>query len=226
MLQRIYKRLLCLLLFLLITSLPLWAQEKTHIAVLPFAIHSAENIDYVRQGVMDMLASRLSANEKVNVVAKEKVLDAVKTFQAKDLSLQDIQTLGKTLHVDYAVGGSITKIGNSVSIDGKLVDVTEKKTPVSLFSQSPGMDDLILKINDFAQRINQFITGTPPGAAGPAPAAATTSASAAAGPQPVVGAQRETQIVSGMKSGRRSTYTGSINPDFITGTMPLDKKSF
>lgn len=216
--RRTNKYLLFILLLTCIPSLPLWANKQMTIAVIPFSIHSADNIDYVRQGVMDMLTSRLSANDKVSVVAREKVMDAVKTFPAGDLSLEDIQNLGKTLHVDYAVGGSITKIGNSVSIDGKLVDIAEKKTPVSLFAQSPGMDDAILKVNDFAQRINQFIMG---GAV-----TGVASAPAAPGSQAAAGGGREVQIVAGMKSGRKSTYTGSINPDFITGTMSLEKKSF
>lgn len=224
--ERIYKTLLCFLLLTLTASLPLWAKEQVTVAVLPFSIHSAENIDYVQQGVMDMLSSRISANDKINVVAKEKVLEAMKTIKSKDLSLQDIQGLGKKLNVDYVVAGSITKIGNSVSIDGKFMSIAENKTPVNIFTQSPGMDDVILKINDFAQRINQFVMGAPAEGGTPAPVIATAPSSAPAAPQAPGAGGRETQIIAGMKSGRKSTYTGSMNPDFVTGAMPLDKKGF
>ncbi|MCK9365518.1 MAG: hypothetical protein M0P74_18200, partial [Syntrophales bacterium] len=39
-----------------------WAKDNYRIAVLPFSVHSAENIDYIRQGTEDMLLSRLSLN--------------------------------------------------------------------------------------------------------------------------------------------------------------------
>ena len=59
------------LLFLLVSIQPLWAKEPYRIVVLPFSVHSAENIDYVRQGIGDMLASRISASEKLEVVGRE-----------------------------------------------------------------------------------------------------------------------------------------------------------
>jgi hypothetical protein len=73
------------------------------------------------------------------------------------------------LNADYAVWGSITKIGNGVNIYGKLVDIAANNSPVGIFTLSPGMDDVITKIGDFAQRINQFVMGTPPANAAPVP---------------------------------------------------------
>jgi TolB-like protein len=110
---------------------------------------------------MDMLASRISANEKITVIGKEKILDMMKTVKSKDLSLTEASSLGKRLNADYAVCGSITKTGNSVIIDGKLVNIAVNKSPIGTFTESLGMDDVITKINDFAQKINQFIMGEP-----------------------------------------------------------------
>jgi len=227
-LRRQLFRCLCLL-WIVMAATPLWAKDKATIAVMPFSVHSAENIDYVQQGIMDMLSSRLSASEKTTIVGKEKVLETTKNLKIKDLTPADINSVGKTLDADYVVWGSITKIGNSVSIDGKLTDIATGKSPVNIFSQSPGMDDVISKISDFAQRINQHLTGTPAGEA--SPVAGVTPASPMVKPPtvqpsaPAAGA-RESQILAGMKSGRKSTFTGSINPDFISGAQPLDKKSF
>jgi TolB-like protein len=75
---KIYRPLLCVLLIVM-ASTPLWAKDKAIVAVLPFSVHSAENIDYVRQGVMDMLTSRISANENITVIGKEKILEMIKT---------------------------------------------------------------------------------------------------------------------------------------------------
>jgi len=41
----------------------------------------------------------------------------------------------KGLNLDYVVWGSITKIGNSISLDAKLLDVSTYKTPVGVFEQ-------------------------------------------------------------------------------------------
>ena len=209
---------------LMLTPSGLMAKDKTTVAVLPFAVHSAENIDYVQQGIWDMLASRISISDKIEVTSKETVLEALKKREGKELSLADVYGLGKMLNMDYVVWGSITKIGNSFSVDGKLIDIAASKSSVGVFTQSQGMDDLIPKITDFAQRINAHILGTVP----PAFSQATAPVAPAAAPPPPPTAQssRESQIISGMKAGRKGTYTALINPDFITGTGPLDKKSF
>ena len=224
--QKLFKWMFCLLIVTLAFT-PVWAKDKMSIAVLPFAVHSGENIDYVQQGIMDMLASRLSASENIALIGKEKVLDVMKTVNLKNLTPQDISSIGEKLTSDYVVWGSITKIGNSVSIDGKLQEAKTGKSPVNIYSQSPGMDDVITKTSDFAQKINQFAMGTTPAVVPITPnVAATPSATPPSGtPAPATG-DREGKILAGLRTGRKATLTGSINQDFLTGSQPMNKKSF
>ncbi len=210
------------LLFLIFSFQPLWAKEKSSVAVLPFAVHSAENIEYVRQGIEEMLTSRISGNEKIDVLGKESVREALPDIAVQGLSASHIDALGKKLNADFLVWGSITKIGNSLSIDGKLVDIMAGKTVVNIFAQCPTMDEVIPKINDFAQQIATHILGGLP----------QTIASASLPKEIVVSRQssvqtsREAEIISGMRGGRKGTYTSSINPDFINAAQPLDRKTF
>ena len=229
-LQKFGSKLFIAFVFTLLITVPLCAKDKSTVAVLPFALNSADNIDYVQQGIVDMLSSRIASIDKIEVVSKDKVLDAMKTVKVKEMTLADIYALGKKMNVDYVVSGSITKIGNSVSIDAKLVDIASYKQAVSVSTQSQGMDDVIVKISDFAQRIDQHILGT---VAPAAPAVATPTAtitpalpqmSSSGSSQPQK--ERDDLIIAGMRTGKKATYTGSINPDFISGTQPRDKKSF
>lgn len=203
------------------------AQDRKTVAVLPFTVHSADNIDYVRQGIWDMLVSRISVSDKISVANKDTVLAALKKLDGKEPAPADVLDLGRMLNLDHVVWGSITKIGNSFSIDGKLVDVAVSKSSVGIFTQSQGMDDLIPKITDFAQRINAHILGTVPAAFS---RAAAPSAPIAPAAQPAASdssqTSRETQIISGIKAGKKGTYTALINPDFITGAGPVDRKTF
>ena len=226
-LQKYGLPLLIALIFMLLITMPLWAKDKKSVAVLPFALNSADNIDYVQQGILDMLSSRIASIDKIEVISKDKVLDAMKNVKAKEMTIADIYALGKKMNVDYVVSGSITKIGNSVSIDAKLVDIAAYKPAVSISTQSQGMDDVIVKISDFASRIDQHILGTAAPAAPPvaAPTASTTNT------LPQIGStssqkDRESLIIAGMRTGKKATFTGSINPDFISGAQPRDKKGF
>ena len=200
----------------------LWAKEKTSVAVLPFSVHSADNIDYVRRGIGDMLSSRISISEKIEVISPDAVLTALKETGGKELAAADIYNLGKKLNADFVVWGSITKIGNSLSIDGKLVDISARKAEVAIVAQIQNMDEVIPKINDFARKVEAHIVGAPSPAAVTLPAPKETVSS----PKPSTQAVREEEIISGMKSSKKGTFTASINPDFINAAQPVDSKSF
>ena len=209
-------------LFLIALVQPLWAKDKNTVAVLPFSVHSAENIDYVRQGIGDMLASRISVNDKIDVIGRDTVLAALRETAGKEIASADAVALGKKLAADFVVWGSITKIGSGLSIDAKLVDVSTNKTAVNIFAQCPTMDEVIPKINEFAQRIDNHILGDLPQTSAPPPVQKELIVSRKPAPQNT----REAEIISGMRSSRKGTYTSSINPDFINAAQPLDRKTF
>lgn len=205
--------ILCLAIVVLL-AVSVWAKEKYTVAVLPFSLHSADNIEYVRQGIGDMLSSRIAVADKIVVTRKEAAQEALKKSGSKDLSMKDAQDIGKKLNADYVVWGSITKIGKSISIDGKLIDVASGKSNVGISSESQTLDEVIPKINDFSQRVVMHITGSAP----QTQAASTIPATAP-------GTSRESQIIAGMKAGgRKATFTSMINPDFIDATDPLARK--
>ena len=135
------------------------AQQTKSIAILPFAVNSSENINYIRDGIWDMLISRVTVSGKTNVVSKSTVLDALSKQAGKELTQADVSALGKRLNADYVVWGSITKIGDSLSLDGKMLDVASSQSPVTLYEQTRGMNEVITKISDFSQRIRSHVTG-------------------------------------------------------------------
>ncbi|HEX7416227.1 MAG TPA: VCBS repeat-containing protein, partial [Smithellaceae bacterium] len=218
--KKYLQLIFCLTIILLATG-SLWAKDKYTVTVLPFSLHSAENIDYVKQGIGDMLSTRISVPNKIEVTGKDVVLTELKKYKTKEMTLVEVYDLGKRLKSDYVVWGSISKIGSSISIDGKLVDIAAGKADIGIFTQSQSLDEVIPKINDFSQRIVQHILGvTPP------------SAPAVAAPAPTVtrptapGLSRESQIITGMKTGKRGTLTSAINTEFINAPDPLNRRGF
>ncbi|MEN6431396.1 MAG: FG-GAP-like repeat-containing protein [Smithella sp.] len=220
--QKTFRYIFCLIIFMLAVG-SLWAKDTYTVTVLPFTINSAENIDYIKQGIEEMLASRISVPNKINVINKNIVTDELKKSKIKGITETDVYNLGKKLNSDYVVWGSITKIGSSISIDGKLVDVLNNKADVGIFSQSKTLDDVIPKINDFSERVIQNILGTTPPSVAPsvsAPAPATS-------PQVPSALSRESQLIAKMRTGgKKGTLTSVINSEFINAAEPINRKEF
>lgn len=223
--RKILQYIIFSFLIVLMTAFSLYAKDKYTVAVLPFTLQSSENIDYIKNGIEVMLTSRLSASEKISVMSKNVVTNELKKTKIKELTADDVYNIGKKLNADYVIWGSITKIGNSLSIDGKMVDIAKTKSDIGFFSQSQSLDDVIPKINDFSESIINHITGK---TTQPATQPAVTPSASATSSQAPAALSRESQIIAGMKAGSKKggTLTSIINSEFINAPTPLNRKGF
>jgi TolB-like protein len=212
-----------IMMVLILAAGTLWAKDKS-VMVLPFATHSSENIDWIQQSVWDMISIRISANSGISVTAKDKVTEAMKETGRKQITEADVYSLGKKMNVDYVVWGSISKIGNNLSIDGKLMDIGNYKPALGVSAMCHGMDEVIPKINDFSQKVVDHMMGT--AVAAPIPAPAPAPAAVAATPAAPATPARESEVIAGMRKSSKGTLTSVINPDFINAFQPVDRKGF
>ena len=132
------------------------AKAPVTVAVLPFSMHAPPDLAYLQDGVRDMLTSRLAWEGKVQVVDRNSVSQAMKGSKG-DLPPEEAKRIGKSLKADYVLFGSLTALGQSVSIDAKMASITGNAEPVSLYTQTKSMDEVIPQINRFAQNINQKV---------------------------------------------------------------------
>ncbi|NWF93572.1 MAG: VCBS repeat-containing protein [Syntrophaceae bacterium] len=129
------------------------------VAILPFLIHSQENLDYLREGIYDILSSRITVEGKITVVERSIVERAL--YEEKPMRLDETvaKNIGMRAGADYIVLGSLTKIGDYISLDARLISITEEKPPLTAYTQHKGIEDVMLKIGDFAQDIGYKILG-------------------------------------------------------------------
>jgi TolB-like protein len=129
------------------------------VAILPFVIHSQENLDYLREGIYDMLSSRIAAEG--NIIVLERTVVERAFYEERPMRLDETvaKKIGLRTGADYIVLGSITKIGDYISLDARLVSVTEEKPSLGAFTQHKGIEDVMLKLGDFAQDISYKILG-------------------------------------------------------------------
>jgi TolB-like protein len=129
------------------------------VAILPFLIHSQENIDYVREGIYDMLSSRITTEGRIEIIERTAVEQAL--YQERPMRLDEsaAMKIGMRVGADYIILGSLTKIGNYISLDAQLISITEDKPSLGVYTQHKGLDDVMVKIGDFAQDIGYKILG-------------------------------------------------------------------
>lgn len=161
-----FKLILIILCLFSLPALPLHlkAQPKDpgkvyKVAILPFIIHSQENLDYLREGINDILTSRITVEGRIIVIERTLVERILWEMRPMRLDEAVAKQVGTRAGADYVVLGSITKIGNYISLDARLIPITEDKPPLGAFTQHKGIDDVMTKIGDFAQDIGFRILG-------------------------------------------------------------------
>ena len=129
------------------------------VAILPFMIYSQENLDYLREGIYEILTSRITVEERVVLIERSVVERALYEERPTRLDETAATKIGMRVGADYIVLGSLTKVGNYISLDARLISLTEEKPPLSVYTQHKGIDDVMVKIGDFAQDIGYKILG-------------------------------------------------------------------
>ncbi len=136
------------------------AAEPKRIALLPFKINAEKDMSFLQNGIFDMLTSRLSKEGEVEVINRQNAEGAFKAAGSPDpLTESAARSIGGGLNADYTLFGSVTVLGNSISIDAKMVDVAGQKPTASFFDQSQDLGGIITKVNQIASQINATVFG-------------------------------------------------------------------
>ena len=136
------------------------AAEPKRIALLPFKINAEKDMTFLQNGIFDMLTSRLSKEGEVVVIGRQEAESATEALggpAAVDESLA--REIGSRLNADYTLFGSLTVLGDSISIDTKMLDVSGSTPTRSFFEQAQDLGGIITKINRIAEQINASVFG-------------------------------------------------------------------
>ncbi|HSH12657.1 MAG TPA: hypothetical protein VLA15_02875, partial [Desulfurivibrionaceae bacterium] len=94
---------------------PASAEEKyarPKVAIMPFELNAAADLAYLQAGVEAMLGSRLGARGGVAVIDRQAVRKAM-----EDSGSSDPAVIGPAVGAELVLKGSITGLGNVISLD-------------------------------------------------------------------------------------------------------------
>lgn len=133
------------------------AEQRTTLAVLPFRVHTSKPLAYLQTGLQKMLTTRMETLGfrviKPDVINKHP-LALLPVFETKDYL-----RLGKELQCEWVVLGSLTQIGEKMSIDVKAVDITQKRRPFYVFMVADDIEAVSETVRQIGVSLDNQITG-------------------------------------------------------------------
>ena len=150
--------LVCLITFAALSINYSDAAEPKRVALLPFKINAEKDMSFLQNGIYDMLTTRLSKDDEVVVIGRQEVENTITAMGSPDVADESLaRKIGSRLNADYTLFGSLTVLGNSISLDAKMVDVTNNTPSTSFSEQSQDLGGIITKVNQIAAEINTKI---------------------------------------------------------------------
>lgn len=141
-----------------------FSKELKEVAVLPFVINSQENLDFLKKGIFDMFSSRMAYADEVKVLTRETLEQRLKDYKGgfsfnESINEAKARDLGDFLNVDHVLFGSLTLFGNSMSLDVKMVDITQPVPALTFFRQADNAGAVIPQLDKIAEEINYKVFG-------------------------------------------------------------------
>ncbi|UCG65364.1 MAG: outer membrane protein assembly factor BamA [Deltaproteobacteria bacterium] len=133
------------------------AESSTRIAVLHFEIHTLKPMDHLAEGLQAMMTARL-AREGFDVMDPA----ATNKSELSRIPLSDVdlvRRVGRDNNIDWLIGGSLTQIGEKMSVDLTAIPMSRKRRPFSIFAVGDRIDKLVEIIDRLAVAAKNRIIG-------------------------------------------------------------------
>ncbi len=155
------QRLIISVLLLAFAVTPALAQEEEvvlkKVAVFPFSVASKEPLESVGEKVRQEILDRLKT-DGFSLVPPEDINKAVAALK-EPLNDAKAQEIGRNLGADIAILGTLIKVGEAISLEGRLLDLSGRHGPVDLKFQGTGLKSLDGLSKQLAQEASLKILG-------------------------------------------------------------------
>ncbi len=160
--MKVLRRLIIsVLLAALALTPPALAQEQEvvlkKVAVFPFAVASREPLEGLGDKVQQEILDRLKT-DGFSTVPQEDMTRALATVKGP-LNDALVQEIGRKLGADMVIYGTLVKVGDALSLEGQLLDLTGHAAPATLKLQATGLQALTGLSRQMGQEFSLKILG-------------------------------------------------------------------
>ena len=130
------------------------ADETVHVLVLPFEINASQDLSYLGQDIPKTIQEFLQTEGAVFVAMDQQAPDTV----AETVSnIRAIRKMGLSAGADSVIWGSMTRIGNNISLDINMVESVGTTPAISVFEAGIGMENMRTVVKNAAEKLARHL---------------------------------------------------------------------
>lgn len=186
-------------------------KDAVKIAVAPFSIQAPPDLNYIQKGVQNLLVSRISVPGKIDTMPVATVPSGI--TPGSSLSPEEAKKIATAVGANYLIVGNITAMGESVSIDAWLYNLTSGGVPQKFYAQGVTLSQVIPQVDQMAKQISGSLGVSAP-LSTPSPVVQQAKPVAQAQPPEQQQAQSKVMevLATPLLEDQRISY---LNPNFI-----------
>ncbi len=128
---------------------PVQAQEeRVRVMVLPFEVHSQQPLSYMKTRIPEVIRGHLRDEGAVIVDPPEIIVGR---------SQSEIQQMGLRQGADYVIWGSLTWIGETFSVDAKMIDIYGGKPLSTFYVEGKSIENLPLIVKELSSEFGMAL---------------------------------------------------------------------
>lgn len=136
----------------LFCTTPCFAEPANKVIILPFAVNAAPDLAYLEESLPKLLHDRLTAMG-FEVVSEEETMRLLQEQHVEYLNLDVAKDMALLSGAGYAVYGSFSQVGETISIDTRLVDAFGIREPKPFFVVKEGVINILPAVDETAAKI-------------------------------------------------------------------------
>lgn len=117
-------------------------EERVRVMVLPFDVYSQQPLSYLKTRIPEVIRGHLREEGAIIVEPPEVIIERTQP---------EIQQMGLRQGADYVIWGSLTWIGETFSIDAKMVDVYGRKPLSTFYVEGKSIENLPLIVKELSR---------------------------------------------------------------------------
>ena len=128
------------------------ALNTVNVLVLPFTIHAEQDLSYLQTDIPKVIGEQLQAEGAVLVEMKGSPQSDTTTIPS---DVDKLREMGLNAGADSVIWGSMTRLGNHISLDTSMVNTVGNKPVQSVYEAGTGMESLRMVAKKTAEKLAQ-----------------------------------------------------------------------
>jgi len=131
--------LFILLIYLVLFPGTALSQNTKSMLILPPEIYSKSDVAYLRNQLQEKLTAELGKSQYIRIIKGDAI---EKLIRNKKIDREFAFNVGGETGADFVITGSLTRMGNLISTDFRVVDIKNERVHTGIFAQGTGLKNI------------------------------------------------------------------------------------